>query len=171
MQQKPQEDTIHPVRSSHATASKEPSARPKKRHSRPLKLTGEVNLGTNQFSVREKKQRKKQKKPVEIPAADIEETATNAGRHHHHIHPNDIPEVETTTIPAPTLVFETTQEPEQFVERTTSNAEMKKKLNEKAQRRERLREKLAALSPEEQQAFLLMKKQRAEAKKKGIAFN
>lgn len=170
MQQKPQEDTIHPVRSSHATNSREPSAKPKKRHSRPLKLTGEVNLGTNQFIVREKKQKKKQKKPVEIPAVDIEET-TNAGRHHHHKHPNDIPEIETTSIPAPTLVFETTPEPEEFVERTTSSVEAKKKLSEKAMRRERLREKLAALSPEEQQAFLLMKKQRAEAKKRGIAFN
>jgi hypothetical protein len=174
MQQKPHEDTIHPVRSSHATNSKEPAARPKKRHSRPLKLTGEVNLGTDRFIVRDKKQRKKQK-PVEIPAADIEEAVTNAGRHHHHKHPNDIPEIESTSLPAPTLVFETTPEPEQFVERTTSSVvssvEAKKKLDEKALRRERLKAKLAALSPEEQQAFLLMKKQRAEAKRKGLTFN
>lgn len=168
MQQKPQEDTIHPVRSSHAINPQEPSAKPKKRHSRPLKLTGEVNLG-NQFANRDKKHRKKQQKPVEIPAAEIEETVTNAGRHHHHKHPNDIPEIETTSIKAPTLVFETTPEP--IVERTTSTVEAKKKLDEKAMRRERLRQKLAALSPEEQQAFLLMKKQRAEAKKKGLTFN
>lgn len=171
MQQKAQEDTIHPLRSPHAANPKQPSARPKKRHSRPLKLTGEVNLGTNKFTNRDKKQRQKQqKKPVDIPAADVEETVTNAGRHHHHKHPNDIPEVDTTTaqILMETLIFETTPEP--IVERTTSaiSDEAKKKLDEKALRRERLRQKLAALSPEEQQAFLLMKKQRADAKKKGL---
>ena len=170
MQQKPQEDTIHPLRSPHAENSKEPSAKPKKRHSRPLKLTGEVNLGPNKFTNRDKKQRKKQQlKPVETPAADIEETVKNAGRHHHHKHPNDIPEIESTPYQAPTLVFETTPEP--IFERTTSTVEAKKKLDEKAIRRDRLRQKLAALSPEEQQAFLLMKKQRADAKKKGLKFN
>lgn len=172
MQQKQQEDTIHPVRISHAENPKQPSARPKKRHS--LKLTGEVNLGTNKFTSRDKKQRRKQQqKQVDIPAAEIEveETVTNAGRHHHHKHPNDIPEVETTPAPAPTerLIFETTPEP--IVERTTMLADAKRKLDEKAQRRERLRAKLAALTPEEQQAFLLMKKQRAEAKKKGLISN
>lgn len=171
MQQKAQEDTIHPVRSSHAANPKQPSARPKKRHSRPLKLTGEVNLGTNKFTNRDKKQRQKQqKKPVDIPVTEVEETVTNAGRHHHHKHPNDIPEVETTTarIVMETLIFETTPEP--ILERTTSaiSDEAKKKLVEKAMRRDKLRQKLAALSPEEQQAFLLMKKQRAEAKKKGF---
>lgn len=168
MKQKQQEDTIHPVR---AENPKQLSARPKKRHS--LKLTGEVNLGTNKFTSRDRKLRKKQqpKQVVDIPAAEIEETVTNAGRHHHHKHPNDIPEVETTPAQAltETLIFETTPEP--FVERTTMLADQKKKLDEKAQRRERLRAKLAALTPEEQQAFLLMKKQRAEAKKKGLISN
>ena len=74
-----------------------------------------------------------------------------------------------TPYQAPTLVFETTPEP--IFERTTSTVEAKKKLDEKAMRRERLRQKLAALTPEEQQAFLLMKKQRADAKKKGLTFN
>lgn len=54
-----------------------------------------------------------------------------------------------------------------IIERTTMS-ELRKKLEEKAQRRERLKEKLAKLSPEERQAFLLMKQQRADARKKGF---
>lgn len=164
LQQKAQED-IHPLGSPYAANPKQPSQKPKKRHSRPLKLTGEVNLGTNKFSNRDRKQ-KKERQPVNIPA---QETVTNAGRHHHH--PNDIPEVETTstTTEATTeaLVFETTQAP--IVERTTVS-DAKRKLDEKAMRRERLKQKLAALTPEERQAFLLMKQQRAEAKKKGLNY-
>jgi hypothetical protein len=192
MKQKAQEDTIHPLRSPHAANPKQPLARPKKRHSRPLKLTGEVNLGTNKFTNRDKKQRQKQQqkhhqKPVDIPAAAVEETVTNteeavtnAGRHHHHKHPNDIVEIETTTSSGlallETLIFETTPEPiyertTSFVEQETTSLDMKKKLQDKAMRRDRLRQKLAALTPEEQQAFLLMKKQRAEAKKKGFISN
>lgn len=173
MQQKAQEDNIHPLRSPHAENPKQPSAKPKKRHSRPLKLTGEVNLGINKFKSDKKQRQKQQQKQADIPAVNIEETVTNAGRHHHHKHPNDIPEVETTPAQAPTetLIFETTPEPILIVERTTSSVEAKRKLDEKAQRRERLRAKLAALTPEEQQAFLLMKKQRAEAKKKGLISN
>ena len=54
-----------------------------------------------------------------------------------------------------------------IIERTTMS-ELRKKLEEKAQRRERLKEKLAKLTPEERQAFLLMKQQRADARKKGF---
>jgi hypothetical protein len=158
-QQKPQEDVIHPVESSHAANPKQPSQKPRKRHSRPLKLTGEVNLGTDKLRAKKHKQR-----PIHV-----EETVTNAGRHHHH--PNDIPEVETTSTtttqePTEAPIEETTQA-SIVVERTTMT-EAKRKLEEKAQRRERLKEKLKALTPEERQAFLLMKQQRADAKKKGL---
>lgn len=166
LQQKAQEDTIHPNRSPQAVSPKLPSQKPKKRHSRPLKLTGEVNLGTNKFNSRDRKQR---------PKKPDDEVVTNAGRHHHH--PNEIAEVEeeeeaTTTTMAPTT---TTQQPtteKLIVTTTTASAsiEAKRKLDEKALRRERLKQKLAALTPQERQAFLLMKQQRAEAKKKGINY-
>lgn len=166
LQQKAREDTIHPNRSPQAASPKLPSQKPKKRHSRPLKLTGEVNLGTNKFNSRDRKQR---------PQKPVDEVVTNAGRHHHH--PNEIAEVEeeeeaTTTTMAPTT---TTQQPtteKLIVTTTTASAsiEAKRKLDEKALRRERLKQKLAALTPQERQAFLLMKQQRAEAKKKGINY-
>lgn len=164
LQQKPHED-IHPVRSPHAVNPKQPSLKPKKRHSRPLKLTGEVNLGTNKFNSRDRKQRiKERQRPVE--------TVTNPTRHHHH--PNDIPDIpviETTSTATPTLPTEEyVEETTHFIERTTMS-EAKRKLEEKAHRRERLKAKLAALTPEERQAFLLMKQQRADAKKKGFATN
>lgn len=167
LKQKAQEDVIHPVENSHAASPQQPSLKPRKRHSRPLKLTGEVNLGTNKFSNRERKQKQKEReRPVEERVNTIQETVTNAGRHHHH---NNIPnEIETSSAHAPTMssVFETTQT---LIENeNTTKSEEKKKLEEKAFRRERLKQKLAQLSPEERQAFLLMKHQRSEAKKKGL---
>lgn len=161
MQQKAQEE-IHPLRSQQAVEPKLPSQKPKKRHSKPLNLTGEVNLGTNKFRNRERKQRVR--KPVEVIT---EEVVTNAGRHHHH--PNDILEVETTPTQATTEleILGTTPTP---IADKVSALEAKKKLDEKAQRRERLKQKLAALTPEERQAFLLMKQQRADAKKKGLGY-
>lgn len=166
LKQKAQEDIIHPIQNSHSASPKQPSLKPRKRHSRPLKLTGEVNLGTNKFSNRERKQKQKQKereRPVEEPVNTIEETVTNAGRHHHHNLPNEI-ETSSTYVPTESSVFETTQS---SIEKTTKSEE-KKKLDEKAHRRERLKQKLSALTPEERQAFLLMKHQRSEAKKKGL---
>ena len=167
MQQKAQEDNIHPVRNSLPENRRQPSQRPRKRHSRPLNLTGEVNLGTNKFNRREKKQRRK-------PVNTLEETVTNAGRHHHHNIPNEIETTETTqatvststSTQAPTEppILETTQA---SVDKSLLLAE-KKKLDEKALRRERLRAKLAALTPEERDAFLLIKQQRAEARKRSL---
>lgn len=120
---------------------------------------------------RERKQRPRKRPVVEQPLNTIDEVVTNPGRHHHHHQqlPNEIPEIpETTPTPAATTeepIIETTQE---AVEKTTIS-EAKLKLNEKAHRRERLKQKLALLTPEERQAFLLMKQQRADAKKKGIS--
>lgn len=161
LQQKAQEDTIHPNRSPQAANPKLPSLKPKKRHSRPLKLTGEVNLGTNKFNNRERRPR---------PRKPMEEVVTNAGRHHHH--PNDIQEEveETTTQLTTEKLIETTTEASKPALSSSSSAEAKKKLDEKALRRERLKQKLAALTPQERQTFLLMKQQRADAKKKGINF-
>ncbi|CRK96090.1 CLUMA_CG009526, isoform A [Clunio marinus] len=157
LKQKVQEDTIHPL---HASNPRQPPVKPRKRHSRPLQLTGEVNLGFKSRN-REKKLQKSVK-PVEV--------VTNAGRHHHH--PNDILQDPTTTMEVltdqPQIIEVTTQPP--IVERTTKS-EAKRKLQEKAERRERLRQKLKALSPEERQAFLLMKQQRADAKKKGLNYH
>lgn len=177
LQQKAQEDVIHPLRSPHAENPKKPSLKPRKRHSRPLKLTGEVNLGTNKFNNREKKLRQKERqKPFEHPVNTIDETVTNAARHHHHHNlQNEIKDVETTTIavedsfPTTTtesIIIETTQS--SVDTSTLRTTEEKRKLDEKAHRRERLKAKLAQLTPEERQAFLLMKAQRAEAKKLGI---
>lgn len=164
MQQKAQEDIIHPVGNSLTDNQRQLSQKPRKRHSRPLNLTGEVNLGTNNFNRREKKQRRK-------PVNALQETVTNAGRHHHHNIPNEIdttqaPLSTSTSTQSPTElpILETTQS---RVDKSLMLAE-KKKLNEKALRRERLKQKLAALTPEERQAFLLMKQQRAEAKKRSL---
>lgn len=175
LQQKAQEDVIHPLRSPHAENPKKPSVKPRKRHSRPLKLTGEVNLGPNKFNNREKKLRQKErKKPTEHPINTIE--VTNAARHHHrHNIQNEIKDVETTTLTAETDSIPTTTE-SIIIETTQSTStlrttEEKRKLDEKAHRRERLKAKLAQLTPEEREAFLLMKAQRAEAKKRGIITN
>lgn len=176
LQQKAQEDIIHPLRSPHAESAKKSSVKPRKRHSRPLKLTGEVNLGTDQFKHRERKQRKK-KKPVDEEANEVDAVTaipvTNPGRHHHH------PSTPKEVIVEETTPMETTTEemPEPETTQTSSQittdreiSEVKRKLQEKADRRERLKQKLMQLSPEERQAFLLMKQQRADAKKKGLTF-
>lgn len=150
--------------------------RPKKRHSKPLKLTGEVNLG-NQFKHERRQKPKDRRKPVENREnAIFEEPVTNPVRHHHHIE-NEILEVEQspeTTTPAEAVTEAVTESDLIDDSAKVSEddkilaAETKKKLDEKAMRRERLKEKLSRLSPEQRQAFLLMKQQRAEAKKKGL---
>lgn len=126
-------------------------------------------MGTDQFKHREKKQRKK-KKPVEVHTNEVDSVTvvTNPGRHHHH--PSTASEaIEETTTPMETtteeVLIETTQ--------TTTDreiSEVKRKLREKSDRRERLKQKLMQLSPEERQAFLLMKQQRADARKKGLTY-
>lgn len=168
--QKAQEDVIHPLQSPHADNQKQQSMKPRKRHSRPLKLTGEVNLGTNKLKS-ERKHRQRARPAVEKSVNEIDETVTDAGRHHHHNLPNEIPAIEVmetsaaqTTTEAP--IEETTHAPTE----KSSASEAKAKLDEKAHRRERLKQKLAALTPEEREAFLLMKQQRAEAKKKGLNY-
>lgn len=179
LQQKAQEDTIHPVQNPQVIAAnpRQPSLKPRKRHSKPLKLTGEVNLG-NQFKHERKQRPKERRKPIEQQVNTIdEETVTNAVRHHHH---NEIQEEEVTTN-KPEIATEAPTENAIVIETSThqttadvddvdkiSSVEAKKKLDEKAARRERLKAKLALLTPEERQAFLLMKQQRADAKKKGL---
>jgi hypothetical protein len=81
--------------------------------------------------------------------------------------------ITSTHRPTFRLEFETSEQP--LEERTlrpstTTSSDQKKKMDEKALRRQRLIQKLKALTPEERQAFLLMKQQRAEAKKKGLQF-
>lgn len=188
--QKPQED-IHPVQTHNTEADRQASLKQRKRHS--LKLTGNVDLGTDTF----KRKRQKQKKIAKEQQQQQQEQTSERHHHHHHHrhHPNaalpDVPEVEarvepdfevttraavrttvattptttTTTTPA-TTTTSSTAAPAIIEESTLS--EFKRKLEEKAQRRERLKAKLAQLTPEERQAFILMKQQRAEARKKGL---
>lgn len=168
LQQKAQEEFIHPVGNSLTESQRQPSQKPRKRHSRPLNLTGEVNLGTNTFNRRER-EKKHRRKPVN----GLEETVTNSGRHHHH---NILNEIETTEAPVSTSTSTSTQAPTELpiLETTQSTVDKslmlaeKKQLDEKAMRRDRLRAKLAKLTPEEREAFILMKQQRAEAKKRSL---
>ena len=178
-EQKPQED-IH----SQLTAlqpEKQTSLKQRKRHSKPIKITGDVDLGMNFNHRRSQKRRQKTKK-----------TATELPQIVHH-HPNnalpeaDIPKIEVETAPpvlmideelstssstvAPTTSSSSTSTTESTAVEINTMSEMKKKLEEKALRRERLKAKLAQLTPEERQAFLLMKQQRADARKKGLIFS
>lgn len=173
LQQKAQEDVIHPVQSPHATNPKVPSMRPRKRHSKPLKLTGEVNLGS-QFKHERRQRPKDRRKPVDNSI--VEEPVTNPVRHHHHVE-NEIQDVEevpetTTTAEAATEAVTESDLIDDMAKQSEDDkilaAETRKKLNEKAMRRERLKEKLSKLSPEQRAAFLLMKQQRADARKKGL---
>ncbi|KAG5678502.1 hypothetical protein PVAND_008169 [Polypedilum vanderplanki] len=178
MNQKPQED-IHPLQS-HVQNEDKQSLKQRKRHS--LKLTGNVDLGTDMF----KRKRQKLKKITQEEQSQSEIRHHN--HHHHRQHPNaalpEIPEVELKPETQSTEVLTTTQVPTTSTSATTVSSstaapaiieestfsELKKKLEEKALRRERLKAKLAQLTPEERQAFLLMKQQRAEARKKGLSF-
>lgn len=205
--QKPLED-IHPVNSATKTdETDQESLKQRKRHSRPLKLSGDVDLGFKKRRTKGKKTEKKNSINEVVPQENIVDDANNNddGRHqhkHHNHHPhhhtnNALPETEARVESEddfkpiielkPVLEFLTTPaEPVEYtkpttpsttttsstaapaiIERTTMT-ELRKKLEEKAQRRERLKEKLAKLTPEERQAFLLMKQQRAEAKRKGF---
>lgn len=166
-EQKPQED-VHSQLS--ALQPEQPnSLKQRKRHSKPIKITGDVDLGMN-FK-RNQKKRQKTKKSTVHPQFNH--------------HPNnalpepEIAKIEIETAP-PVLVIDeesttasttsTTTDASVPIENTTMS-EMKKKLEEKALRRERLKAKLAQLTPEERQAFLLMKQQRAEARKKGLSYS
>lgn len=157
MQQKTHEDVIHPL---HASDSRQATMKPRKRHSK-LKLTGEVNLGDQFKHVRKPRpsERRRKIEPPRVNAID-EEIATSVPRENL---PNEIEAEEVTE--AATEAPETSTV---FVIGKKEASEAKKKLDEKAMRRERLKAKLAQLSPEEREAFLLMKQQRAEAKKKGL---
>jgi hypothetical protein len=176
MKQKPQED-IHPLQ--HVPTDQQ-SLKQRKRHS--LKLTGNVDLGTDMFKRKPKKPKKVVKKEEEEEQQQQQQSESHHHHHHRH-HPNaalpEIPEAElkpevtTTTTTKGTTVAQTTTSsttiaPAVIEESTLS--ELKRKLEEKAQRRERLKAKLAQLTPEERQAFLQMKQQRAEARKKGMSY-
>lgn len=165
MEQKPQED-IHSQLSA-LQPEQQTSLKQRKRHSKPIKITGDVDLGMNFNHKRNQKKRQKTKQTTEHP------------QYIHH--PNnalpepEIAKVEIETAP-PVLVIDedstaasTSTDASAPIENTTAS-ELKKKLEEKALRRERLKAKLAQLTPEERQAFLLMKQQRAEARKKGLSY-
>lgn len=158
MQQKTHEDVIHPL---HASDSRQATMKPRKRHSK-LKLTGEVNLGDQFKHVRKPRpsERRKKVEPPRVNAIEEEEIVTSTTQQL----PNEIESGNEVTERA-------TEAPETstaFVIGKKEASEMQRKLDEKAMRRERLKAKLAQLTPEERQAFLLMKQQRAEAKKKGL---
>jgi hypothetical protein len=173
MQQKP--DQIHPVESSHSESSGTPVMKPKKRHSK-LKLTGEVDLGKDRFKMRNERRKKKKKQPVEIPEKANEVFEETSLKEQFDVSTDQVVFITSTHRPTLRLEFETSEKPleertlEPSVAATMTTSEYKKKLEEKAQRRQRLIQKLKALTPEERQAFLLMKQQRAEAKKKGLEF-
>lgn len=183
MKQKNQEhssvnsDLIHPVLNSHASDSRKPIQKPRKRHS-GLKLTGEVNLGTDRF-MREKKrhknsQRKAQRNEGPKPNG-IEETFTNPSRHHHKIQVQETTTqaaaTTTTTIATPTTQIATTQEPETTESISTTNTLLQSIRNDKAIRLEKLKQRLSKLTAEERLEYVAMKRQRAEAKKKRNSTN
>lgn len=167
-EQKPQED-VHSQLSA-LQPEQQTSLKQRKRHSKPIKITGDVDLGMNFNHKRNQKKRQKTKKATEHPQFNH--------------HPNnalpepEIAKIEIETAP-PVLVIDeesttasttSTTDASAPIENTTMS-ELKKKLEEKALRRERLKAKLAQLTPEERQAFLLMKQQRAEARKKGLSYS
>lgn len=183
--QKPSEDIhIHPVSEGELSKPRDPMLRPKKRHSK-LKLTGDVDLGGEQFRKRNEQRKKKKKRPIETSTKtnndifSVDTTRRHLERDEFELNelatePNVI-FVTSTHRPTLRLEFETSENPleertTKATPKTTESSDSKKKMQEKAQRRQRLIEKLKQLTPEERQAFLLMKQQRAEAKKKGLTF-
>lgn len=160
MQEKKTQEDVHSQISA-LQPQEQPSLKQRKRHSKPIKISGDVDLG---MSFNQKNQRRRQQKN--------KKTTTTTQQPNHHHHPNN-------ALPEPEIVKEETTsnfENEEFttdapapIEKSTMS-EQKKKLEEKALRRERLKAKLAQLTPEERQAFLLMKQQRADARKKGLSF-
>ncbi|CAO1308531.1 unnamed protein product [Diamesa hyperborea] len=185
MKQKSQEisnvhsDLIHPVLNSPASDPRKPLQKPRKRHS-GLKLTGEVNLGTDRF-MREKKrhknsQRKAQRAQGPKPNG-IEETFTNPSRHHHKMQVQETTTTQaaittTSTVTAATTTqIATTKEPESTEFISTTNTLLQNIRNDKAIRLEKLKQRLAKLTAEERLEYVAMKRQRAEAKKKRNSAN
>ncbi|CAO1368213.1 unnamed protein product [Diamesa serratosioi] len=159
---------IHPV-NSHAPEIRKPVQKPRKRHS-GLKLTGEVNLGTDRFMRDKKRHRNSQRKAqrAEGPKPNgIPETFTNPSRHHHKIQVQEttttIPRTTTTEIATTTV----TQEPEttETISTSTVNILLENIRNDKAIRLAKLKQRLAKLTPDERLEYVAMKRQRAEAKK------
>lgn len=185
MDRKPQQHQQEDVNSQISALQPElqqPLLKQRKRHSKPIKISGNVDLGMN-FNQRNQRKKKNRKTTTEYPS---QQQQHQHNHHHHEIHhPNNAlpePDVsekieeETTVTLAPgfieeeiSLVTTTTTTTDAPIEKSTMS-ELKKKLEEKAMRRERLKAKLAQLTPEERQAFLLMKQQRADARKKGLTF-
>ena len=176
MKQKNQEHTsvnsdIHPV-NSHASDLRKPIQKPRKRHS-GLKLTGEVNLGTDRF-IRDKKRHKNSQRKaqrVEGPRTNgIQETFTNPSRHHHKLQVQETTTVAaaTTIIPMPTTTqIAKTLEPEttESISISTSTTNTSQR-NDKAIRLAKLKQRLSKLTAEERLEYINMKRQRTEAKKK-----
>lgn len=164
MDQKPQED-IHSQLSA-LQPEQQTSLKQKKRHSKPIKISGDVDLGMN-FNQRNQRRRQKNRKTTTQLPQD------NSNHHHHHPN-NALPEPELEKIDEETT--EASKIVGELLTSTTTDAppmeksELKKKLEEKALRRDRLKAKLALLTPEERQAFLLMKQQRADARQKGVSY-
>lgn len=141
---------LHPVHNSHAIAH-EQNVKPKKRHSE-LKLTGEVNLGIDK---RERKRGRKQQKGVKTTVTTT--STASPGRT-----PTTTAEQSTSTI-APTT---TTTEQSLETTTTTTTTQGSSTTNSKSARIERLKERLAKLSPEDKKEYLQMKRERLETKKK-----
>lgn len=171
MDQKPQED-IHSQLSA-LQPEQQTALKQRKRHSRPIKISGDVDLGMN-FNQRNQRRRQKNRKTTttELPQ---EQHENNIHQHNHHHHPNNaLPEPELEKIDeetsAPSFIVGETLTSSTTTDAPMEKSELKKKLEEKALRRERLKAKLAQLTPEERQAFLLMKQQRADARQKGLSY-
>lgn len=185
MKQKSQEhssihsDLIHPVLNSPASDPRKVAQKPRKRHS-GLKLTGEVNLGTDRFMREKKRHKNSQRKAQRVQGPKpngIEETFTNPSRHHHKIQVQETTtQVATTTTTvaataAPTTQIATTQDPDTTDSISTTNPLLQSIRNDKVIRLQKLKQRLAKLTAEERLEYVAMKRQRAEAKKKRNSTN
>lgn len=143
---------LHPVHNTHAIGHGE-NVKPKKRHS-VLKLTGEVNLGIDK---RERKRARKQQGGVQKgikPSATTTSTAF----------PGRNPPITTEQSPSTSAPTTTEQSLETTTPTTTTQGYSTTISN--SVRLERLKERLAKLSPEDKKVYLQMKRERLETKKK-----
>lgn len=137
---------LHPIHNSHAIAHGQ-NVKPKKRHS-VLKLTGEVSLGIDK---RERKRGREQQGGLQ----KIERTRGN-GR---------ITTKLTPSKSAPKTTPTTTTEYSPETTTPTTTTQVSSTTISNSARIERLKQRLAKLSPEDKQEYLQMKRERVETKK------
>ena len=137
---------LHPVHNSHAVFHQQVNMKPKKRHS-VLKLTGEVNLGIDK---RERKRGNKQQSHLQKPDKPVEKIIGTTTRR----------STTTSTVSSTTIPTTTTE----YLSPTTTQKSSTTISN--SARIERLKQRLAKLSPEDKNSFLQMKRERVETKKK-----